>query len=90
MNATSAIFSVFPTLFSLIFMSFMALGVFLTVFWIWMIFDCVKNEPSTGNDKVVWLLLLIFTHWIGALIYFFVRKAPRQRLMGELPQIPRD
>jgi len=66
-----------------------AVGIALTVFWICMIVDCVKNEPSTGNDKIVWLLLLIFTHWVGALIYYYVRRVPRQRLLTQLPQVPR-
>ncbi|MGA3044908.1 MAG: PLD nuclease N-terminal domain-containing protein [Bryobacteraceae bacterium] len=46
-------------------------------FWIWMIVDCATNEPSTGNDKVVWIIVIVFTHFIGALIYYFVRRRPR-------------
>jgi hypothetical protein len=76
----------FLTFFYLIFFGFFALGIALTAFWIWMIVDCVKNEPSTGNDKIAWLLLLLFTHGLGALIYFFVRRSPRQRL--QLPPVP--
>ena len=47
-----------------------------TVFWIWMIVDCVIMERSS-NEKVIWILILIFTHVLGALIYFFVRKRGR-------------
>jgi nitrate reductase gamma subunit len=50
-------------------------------FWIWMIIDCATNEPSTGNDKVVWILIILFTHIIGALIYYFARR--RQRRFAE-------
>lgn len=46
-------------------------------FWIWMVIDCATNEPSQGNDKIVWMLVLIFTGWIGALIYFFARRPLR-------------
>ena len=45
--------------------------------WIWMIIDCATNEPSTGNDKLVWIVIIVFTHFIGALIYYFVRRRPR-------------
>jgi len=45
-----------------------------TGFWIWMLIDCVSNEPSEGNDKIIWILIIIFTHGLGALIYFFVRR----------------
>jgi len=59
-----------------------------TAFWIWMLIDCAQNEPSAGNDKVVWLLIIIFTHFIGALIYFFVRRGPRRRMGSTLPPLP--
>lgn len=53
-----------------------------TIFWIWMIVDCATNEPSEGNDKVIWLLVIILTHFIGALIYFFARRPERRRTAG--------
>jgi hypothetical protein len=76
---------IFPVIMMAVFAVFMILMFCATGFWIWMIVDCVQNEASVGNDKVVWLLLLIFTHWIGALIYFFARRAPRRRLTATLP-----
>ena len=43
------------------------------VFWIWMLVDCLQsNLPS--NEKLIWALVIIFTSWIGALIYFFVAR----------------
>jgi hypothetical protein len=53
-----------------------------TVLWVWMIIDCVTKEPSEGNDKIVWILVVVFTHWIGALLYLFVRRPERIRLYG--------
>jgi hypothetical protein len=46
-------------------------------FWIWMIIDCATNEPPTGNDKLVWIVIIVFTQIVGALIYYFVRRRPR-------------
>lgn len=51
-------------------------------FWIWMIVDCATNEPSEGNDKVIWILVIIFTHCIGALLYFLIRRPERMRIHG--------
>jgi len=68
-----------PELFTCIF-PFIALAAL--AFWIWMMIDCAINEPSEGNDKLVWMLVLIFTNWIGALIYFFVRRPARIRIIG--------
>ena len=53
-----------------------------TVFWIWMIIDCATNEPAVGNDKLIWILVVVLTGWIGALIYFFVRRPDRIRTYG--------
>ena len=48
------------------------------VFWLWVLVDCVQNEPSTGNDKVVWLLVIVLVPWpFGALVYFFFRRPDR-------------
>ncbi len=55
----------------------LGVGVLGTVFWIWMLIDCATREPSTGNDKVVWILVIALTHWIGALIYLLVRRPQR-------------
>ncbi len=47
------------------------------VFWVWMLVDCLVNEPSEGNDKLVWVVVIIFTNVIGAVIYFLVRRPKR-------------
>ena len=47
------------------------------VFWIWMIVECATKEPSQGNDKIVWIIIIIFGQLIGALIYYFVRRPRR-------------
>ncbi len=50
---------------------------FLSVFWIWALVDCAVKEPNEGNEKVIWILIIILTHWIGALLYFFIRRPKR-------------
>jgi hypothetical protein len=45
-----------------------------TVFWIWMIVDCAVNPALTGTDKVVWILVIFFLHFIGAVIYYLVGR----------------
>ena len=51
-------------------------------FWIWMLVECLTKEPSQGNDKLIWALVIIFANWIGALLYFFVRRPERIRDFG--------
>jgi|SRR3989344_3680395 len=42
------------------------------VFWIIMIVDVATRKFKEGNDKIVWILVVILASWIGALIYYFV------------------
>ena len=53
-----------------------------TALWIWMLIDCATNEPSTGNDKVVWILIIAIGQIIGALIYYFSRRPWRIATYG--------
>lgn len=70
------IFSIF------LFFGIFVIGILGTLFWIWMLIDCAIHEPSGGNDKVIWILIIIFTHFIGALIYYLVRRPVHKRLPG--------
>ncbi|HUJ10858.1 MAG TPA: PLD nuclease N-terminal domain-containing protein [Verrucomicrobiae bacterium] len=68
----------------IVFVLALGLGMFALIaaifgFWIWMLIDCIKHEASEGNDKIIWVLVIIFTNWIGALIYYFVRRPERLR-----------
>ena len=47
------------------------------LFWIWMLVDCATNEPSEGNDKLVWTLLVLFANVLGAAAYYLVRRPQR-------------
>ncbi len=53
-----------------------------SIFWVWMLVDCATKEPDQGNDKVVWILVILFTHWVGALLYFLIRRPERIRDHG--------
>ena len=66
----------------LIMVPLLLVGLALFAFWIWMLIDCATKEPSQGNDKIIWILIIVFTHWIGALIYFLVRRPQRKRDFG--------
>ena len=61
----------------LMLLSFLVLGVGGTILWIWMIMDCATEEKSRGNAKLIWLLSIVLTHCIGALIYLLVRRPER-------------
>ncbi len=58
-------------------LAFMSIIVVSLAFWVWMIIDCATNEPSVGNDKLVWIIVIVFAQVIGGLIYYFVRHCKR-------------
>jgi len=46
--------------------------------WIWMLLDCAVKEEE-GTDKIVWMLVILFANFVGAFIYLFAKKLPRDR-----------
>ena len=55
---------------------------FATGFWIWMLVEAATKESDQGNTRVVWVLVVALTSWVGALIYFFARRGERKRTLG--------
>jgi phospholipase D-like protein len=64
-------------LFGSFFIFFIILGFAFFAFWIWMLIDCISNEPSTGNDKIIWVLVILILQWVGAVLYFMIRRPQR-------------
>jgi len=54
-----------------------AIAIAVFIFWIMMLIDAIKHSPE--KLKIVWVIVIIFTHVIGALIYYFVEKRPRDK-----------
>jgi ABC-type multidrug transport system fused ATPase/permease subunit len=71
-------------LFAPLFLIVLTLAVAALAFWIWMIVDCATKEFA-GNDKIIWLLVIILLHFLGALIYFFARRLNRPKSVAAAP-----
>lgn len=65
------------------------LRILLTIFWIWMIVDCLSRLPCDFRllfttqhkyDKWIWLAVVVITGWLGALAYFIIIRQPGRRL----------
>ena len=71
--------SVWGGLYFLIFtpLVLLIIAISLFVFWILMLIDAIKHSPE--KLKIVWVLVIIFTHIVGALIYYFIEKRPRNK-----------
>ncbi|MBZ9627411.1 PLD nuclease N-terminal domain-containing protein [Psychroflexus sp. CAK57W] len=40
---------------------------------LWALIDIARSEFS-GNNKVVWVLIVLFTNFLGAVLYFFIGR----------------
>jgi uncharacterized membrane protein YphA (DoxX/SURF4 family) len=47
------------------------------VFWLWMLIDLLKRKKF--EDKLVWVLVLVFLNLIGAILYYFLAKAKEKK-----------
>ena len=54
------------------------LGLALTAFWIWMLVDAVTNRGIGDGEKIAWVLVILFLHALGALVYFIVGHPKRE------------
>ena len=68
----------FSLFFCCIYIFFGIISIGLVVLWIWMLIDIATRDDSKfgnsvgDNAKLIWLLIVLFTGSIGALIYYFV------------------
>lgn len=51
-----------------------------SIFWIWMLIECIHNEEIKGTEKAFFLLLIILLNWVGGAIYCF--SASRKERFG--------
>lgn len=62
---------------------FILLSLAAQVFWLWMFVECLTKEPSEGNDKLIWALVIFFGNFLGALLYLLLRRNERIDRFGE-------
>lgn len=45
-------------------------------FWLFCVIDVLRNSFN-GNDKLVWILVLLFVPILGPFLYFFIGRKKR-------------
>lgn len=48
------------------------IGIGCTVLWIYCLVDIIKANFKGENDKIIWLLLIIFLPMIGSILYLYI------------------
>lgn len=54
------------------------------VVWTVALVDVIKREFKQPNDKMIWVLVVCLTHWLGAIIYLMMGRK-QGWLPGERP-----
>ena len=44
------------------------------VFWLCMLVHAITNKGLADGEKIVWVLVLIFLHVLGPILYFFLGR----------------
>jgi hypothetical protein len=55
-------------------MFFQLSGLLLIGMWVWALFDCLKSEFEEPNQKLIWIILIVFVPFLGPLIYLGLSK----------------
>ena len=45
-----------------------------SIFWLIQLIDVLRRHFPEPNNKIIWVLVILFTHLIGALVYYFVGR----------------
>jgi len=59
-----------------VFLIIMIVAIVASLFWLWMLIDCLSSSMPT-NEKILWILVIFFLHLVGALIYFVIARGKR-------------
>ncbi len=73
--------------FFLFWLAAIVIGLALTIFWVLELIDVCRREFRDSNTKLLWILVVVLAHGLGALIYYFAGK-PQGWLPGEAPMYP--
>ncbi len=65
---------------AMLFLLPLALAAF--AFWIWMLVHAIRNDSLTEGQKIAWVLVILFLHFLGAIIYFFAGRQSRPPAMA--------
>jgi hypothetical protein len=62
---------VFPFLFMIV---GVVIGLVSTVIWVLALVDAIKNPRLTDNERIIWVIVILFTQCLGALLYYIVGR----------------
>jgi len=65
---------IFILLVALVALVLLVFTVYATFFWIRMLSDALNRKFEDNNDKIAWVIVITFTHGLGAMLYYKLVK----------------
>ena len=73
-DAATAIVGVLGVIMILFWLFAIAIAIGGTILWIFMLVDAAKRKFPKSDDRLIWILIIVLTGVIGAIVYYFVVK----------------
>ena len=55
------------------------LGLLTFLMWIFALIDCLRSEFEEPNQRLVWVIVIVFVPFLGPLLYFAISKKGRRK-----------
>jgi hypothetical protein len=49
------------------------IGLAAFAFWLWALIDAIRNRALDGTTRIVWVVVILLTQFLGALLYLIMR-----------------
>jgi Phospholipase_D-nuclease N-terminal len=63
--------------FGILWVLMLLLGIAAVGVWIWALVDALQNPALDSTMRIVWVLVIVFTQIIGAIIYLAIGRSRR-------------
>lgn len=50
------------------------IGLVSMVIWVLALVDAIKNPRLTDNERIIWVIVILFTQCLGAVLYYIVGR----------------
>lgn len=48
-------------------------------FWVYVVFDCLRHDFREPNQKLIWILMVLFAPIIGTFLYLSMGKSSKKK-----------
>jgi len=50
------------------------LSIISLIIWVWALIDAIRNPRLNDNERILWVIVILFTHCLGALLYVCIGR----------------